>query len=475
MSTTSQARGRIDALLDENSFIEIGARVKARSTDFNLAQTDTPSDGVITGYGVIDGNLVYVYAQDASVLGGSIGEMHAKKIVRLYELAVKTGAPVIALIDSAGMRLQEGADALQAFGEIYLQQVNASGVVPQIAGIFGNCGGGLSVLSSLCDFTLMEEKNAKLFLNSPNALDGNYTEKCDTAAAAFQAEEAGSVDFVGGEAEVLAEIRHLVTLLPSNNEADDAFEECADDLNRACEGLDGAAADPALFFTMISDGGEFFETKRAYARDMVTGFIRLNGATVGAIGNRTALFDENGKETEKFDAVLSFRGAEKAADFVKFCDAFDIPVLSVTNVKGFKSCMCNEKRLPRALASLTAAFAGATVPKINVVTDKAYGSAAVIMNSQALGADLVIAWPDAEIGTMDANTAAKILCAGDAGAQADCAKAYAAKQTSVQGAAERGYVDEIVEPADTRKYIIGALEMLYTKRDDRPARKHSAV
>ncbi|MBQ3790875.1 MAG: carboxyl transferase [Lachnospiraceae bacterium] len=475
MSTTSQARGRIDALLDENSFIEIGGRVKARSTDFNLAQVETPSDGVVTGYGVIDGNLVYVYAQDAAVLGGSIGEMHAKKIVRLYDLAIKTGAPVIALIDSAGLRLQEGVDALQAFGEIYLSQVNASGVVPQIAGIFGNCGGGLSVLSSLSDFALMEKKSAKLFLNAPNALDNNYTEKCDTAGAEFQSKEAGTVDFVGEEAEVLAEIRHLVTLLPSNNEANDSIEECTDDLNRTCEGLEGAAADPALFFTMISDSGEFFEVKRDYARCMVCGFIRLNGATVGAIGNRTVLFDENGKEKEKFDGVICAKGAEKAADFVKFCDSFDIPVLTVTDVKGFKACLKGEKRLPRAIAELTAAFAGATVPKVNVITGKAYGSAAVVMNSPAIGADLTIAWPDAEIGTMDAKLAAKILCAGDQAAEARCAADYAAKQTSVTGAAERGYVDEIIEPADTRKYIIGALEMLYTKRDDRPAKKHSAV
>ncbi len=475
MSSTSQARGRIDALLDENSFIEIGARVKARSTDFNLAQTDTPSDGVVTGYGVIDGNLVYVYAQDASVLGGSIGEMHAKKIARLYDLALKTGAPVIALIDSAGLRLQEATDALNALGEIYLKQVNASGVIPQITAVFGGCGGGLSVLSALSDFTFMEEKNGKLFLNSPNALDGNYAEKCDTAAAAFQSAEAGTVDVVGDEAAVYAGIRELVSLLPSNNEADDAVEECTDDLNRSCEGIDGAAADPAVFFTMISDGSGFFETKKSYAKDMVTGFIRLKGVTGGAVGNRTSLFDDAGKEAEQFDAVLSARGAEKAADFVKFCDAFGLPVVSLTNVKGFKACMCNEKRLPRALAELTEAFGSATVPKINIVADKAYGTAAVIMNSQALGADITVAWPDAEIGTMDAKTAARILCADDAAKQAECAADYAAKQTSATGAAERGYVDEIVEPADTRKYVIGALEMLYTKRDKRPAKKHGAI
>ncbi|MCR5426770.1 MAG: carboxyl transferase, partial [Lachnospiraceae bacterium] len=320
----------------------------------------------------------------------------------------------------------------------------------------------------------MEEKKGRLFLNSPNALAGNYTEKCDTATAAFQSAEAGTVDYTGDESSVLQEIRKLVALLPSNNESDDAVGECADDLNRVIDGAEGAAADPAILLPLLSDEGAFFEVKRAYARDMVTGFIRLNGATVGAVANRTKVFDENGAEKEKFEPVISAKGAEKAADFVRFCDAFDIPVVTFTDVKGFKACMCGEKRLPRALAQLTGAFAGATVPKVNVITGRAYGSAAVVMNSGSLGADLVIAWPDAEIGTMDAQNAAKIICAGDVDGQAACAKAYAEKQTSATGAAERGYVDEIVEPADTRKYIIGALEMLYTKRDESPAKKHGA-
>ena len=474
MSSTSQARGRISALLDENSFIEIGARVRSRGTDFNQGKTGEASDGVITGYGVIDGNLVYVYAQDAAVLGGSIGEMHARKISRIYDLAMKIGAPVIGLIDSTGMRVQEATDAMNALGEIYLKQVDASGVVPQITGVFGNCGGGLSVLASLGDFTLMEEKNAHMFINTPDAVKGNYEEKCDTSSADFQKSEAGTVDFAGSEDEVLAEIRRLVSMLPSNNEADDAIEECTDDLNRVCQGLEDAAADPAAAFAMISDQGEFFETKRSYAQNMVTGFIRLNGVTTGVIGNRTKLFDEEGKEKETFEPVLTAKGAEKAADFVKFCDAFDIPVVTLTNVKGFKGCMCGEKRLPRALAGLTAAFAGATVPRINVIAGKAFGSAAVIMNSQATGADITIAWPDAEIGTMEARDAARIICA-DGGDVDQVAKSYAEDQTSAAGAAKRGYVDEIVEPADTRKYVIGALEMLYTKREYRPAKKHGAI
>ncbi|MCR4758591.1 Acetyl-CoA carboxylase, carboxyltransferase component [Butyrivibrio sp. INlla18] len=476
MSSSSQASQRINALLDENSFVEIGGLVTARSTDFNLKQEETPSDGVVTGYGVINGNLVYVYSQDASVLGGSIGEMHAKKIVRLYELAIKTGSPVIGLIDSAGLRLQEATDALNAFGEIYLKQVEASGVVPQITAIFGTCGGGLALIPSITDFTFMEEQKAKLFVNSPNVLEGNYKEKCDTSAAKWQSSETGSVDVVADEASIYAQIRELVSILPSNNEDSDSYQECSDDLNRACENLDGAAADPALVAAQISDNGLFFETKRDYAKEMVTGFIKLNGATVGLVGNRTAIFDENGKEAEKFDGRLTAHACEKAADFVNFCDAFDLPVLTLTNSTGFGSSKCDEKHVAKAAGRLVFALANATVPKVNLITEKAFGSAYVVMNSKAIGADVTISWPDAQIGTMDANLAAKIICDGkDAETVSKTAAEYAQLQNNVKSAAARGYVDEIIEPADTRKYVIGAFEMLFTKRDERPAKKHGTV
>ena len=476
MSTTSQASQRINALLDENSFVEIGALVTARATDFNLKQTDTPSDGVITGYGVINGSLVYVYSQDASVLNGTIGEMHAKKIANLYDLAMKTGAPVIGLIDSAGLRLQEATDALNGFGEIYMKQVNASGVIPQITAIFGTCGGGLAVVPTLTDFTFMEEKHAKLFVNSPNAIDGNEISRCDTSSAVFQSEEAGIVDVVAGEAEVLAQIRELVSMLPANNEDTMAYEECADDLNRVCEGLENCAGDTSIALSQLSDNGIFFETKRNYAKDMVTGFIRLNGATVGAVANRTEVYGEDGKVSDKFEAELSADGCEKAADFISFCDAFDIPVLSLTNVKGYASAKCSEKRMAKAAARLTYAFANATVPKVNVITEKAMGSAYVAMNSKAIGADITMAWPNAEIGAMDAKLAAKIICDGQGAEAIDaCAKEYAALQTSAASAAKRGYVDQIVAPEDTRKYVIGAFEMLYTKHEERPAKKHGTV
>ncbi|WWR14817.1 carboxyl transferase domain-containing protein [Lachnospiraceae bacterium JLR.KK008] len=476
MSTTSQASQRITALLDENSFVEIGARITARATDFNLKQTETPSDGVVTGYGVIDGSLVYVYSQDASVLNGSVGEMHAKKIANLYDLALKTGAPVIGLIESAGLRLQEATDALNGFGEIYKKQVMASGVIPQINAVFGVCGGGLAVASSLVDFTFMEEKKAKLFVNAPNALEGNTTQKCDSASAAFQSGETGVADVVADEATVLAKIRELVSMLPANNEDDSSYTECTDDLNRACEDLANCVGDTSIALSTISDNNVFFEIKENYAKEMVTGFIKLNGMTVGAVANRTEVYDEEGKVADKFDAVLTKKGCEKAADFVNFCDAFEIPVLSLTNVKGYEATLCSEKGIAKAAAKLTAAFAGATVPKVNVIIGKAYGSAYVTMNSKAIGADITIAWPDAEIGMMDAKLAAKIICDGQGAEAIDaCAAEYAKLQTSVESAARRGYVDEIVEAAETRKYIIGAFEMLFTKREDRPAKKHGTV
>ncbi len=341
------AMQRITKLVDENSFMEIGSLVTARNTDFNLADTDTPSDGVITGYGLIDGNLVFIYSQDASVLNGTIGEMHAKKIASVYDMAMKMGAPVIGFIDCAGMRLQESVDALDGFGRIYAKEIEASGVIPQISAVFGNCGGGLAVVPALSDFAFMEETKAKMFINSPNAIEGNRIEKCDTSAAKFQSEETGCVDYAGTEDEILAQIRELVSMLPLNNEGDVYTEECEDDLNRACASMDVMKGDARYLLSEISDGHAFFETKADYAKNMVTGFIKLNGMTVGAVANCTEIHDEEGKTAETFEAALTVKGCEKASEFIRFCDAFEIPVLSITNVTGFKACMCAEKGLAK--------------------------------------------------------------------------------------------------------------------------------
>ena len=476
MSTTSKASQRIAALLDDNSFVEIGGLVTARATDFNMKPTETPSDGCITGYGVIDGNLVYVYSQDSSVMNGSVGEMHAKKIANLYDLAMKTGAPVIGLIDSAGLRLQEATDALAAFGNIYLKQTLASGVIPQITAIFGTCGGGLGLFPTLTDFTFMEEKNAKLFVNAPNALNGNVITKCDSSSAAFQSEESGIVDVVADEATILTQIRELVGFLPANNEDNVSFEECTDDLNRVNAEIANCVGDTSIALSILADNNNFFEIKKNYAKHMVTGFIRLNGVTVGCVANRCEVCDEEGKVAEKLDAVLTKKGCEKAADFVNFCDAFGIPVLTLTNVKGYEATICSEKGIAKAAAKLTYAFANATVPKVNVIIGKAYGTAYVAMNSKAIGADITMAWPNAEIGTMDSKLAAKIMYDGQ-GADVINEKAaeYEALALSVTSAAKRGYVDQVVDAADTRKYVIGAFEMLFTKREDRPAKKHGTV
>ena len=477
MSTTSKASQRIAALLDDNSFVEIGGLVTARATDFNLKPNETPSDGCITGYGVINGNLVYVYSQDASVLNGTIGEMHAKKITNLYDLAMKTGAPVIGLIESAGLRLQEATDALAAFGEIYLKQTMASGVIPQITAVFGTCGGGLGLFPTMTDFTFMEEKNAKLFVNAPNALDGNVITKCDSSSAKFQAEESGIVDVVADEATILEKVRELVSFLPANNEDDASFlEDCTDDLNRVNPEIAGCVGDTSVALSILADDNNFFEVKSGYAKNMVTGFLRLDGVTVGAVANRSEICDEEGKVAEKLDAVLTAEGCEKAAEFVNFCDAFGIPVLTLTNVKGYEATIASEKTIAKAAAKLTYAFANATVPKVNVVIGKALGTAYVVMNSKAIGADITMAWPDAQIGAMDGKLAAKIMYDGQ-GADVINEKAaeYEALTLNVTSAAKRGYVDQIVNAADTRKYVIGAFEMLFTKSEDRPAKKHGTV
>ncbi|MDE6924449.1 MAG: carboxyl transferase [Acetatifactor sp.] len=476
MSTTSKASQRIAALLDDNSFVEIGGLVTARATDFNMKPDETPSDGCITGYGVINGNLVYVYSQDASVMNGSVGEMHAKKITNLYDLAMKTGAPVIGLIDSAGLRLQEATDALNAFGTIYMKQTLASGVIPQITAILGTCGGGLALFPTLTDFTFMEEKSAKLFVNAPNALDGNVITKCDSSSAAFQSEESGIVDVVGDETSIFTKIRELIDFLPSNNAEGSDMVECTDDLNRVNAELAGCVGDTSIALSILADNNDFYEVKTGYAKDMVTGFLKLDGVTVGAVANRSEICDEEGKVAEKMDAVLSVKGCEKAADFVSFCDAFDIPLLTLTNVKGYEATLCSEKNIAKAAAKLTYAFANATVPKVNVVIGKALGTAAIVMNSKAVGADITMAWPDAEIGTMDGRLAAKIMYDGQ-GADVINEKAaeYDAQKLGAGNAARRGYVDQIVEAADTRKYVIGAFEMLFTKSEDRPAKKHGTV
>lgn len=467
-STLSTAAKRINQLLDENSFVELGAYITARNTDFNLAEKETPADGVVTGYGTIDGNLVYIYSQDSGVLGGSMGEMHAKKIVSLYVQARRMGAPIIGLIDCAGLRLQEATDALDGFGRLYRAQTMASGVIPQIQAVFGMCGGGMAVSSALADFTFMEKSKAKLFVNSPNAIEGNSETSCDTAGADFQTTESGLADFAGNEEEVLSAVRALVTILPANNEDDMSYTECTDDLNRAVPEIAASAAAPAAVLGAVSDNNFYFELGKSYGTSMATAFIRLNGQTVGCVANA---------ETE-----MTHSGCTKAADFVNFCDAFNIPVLTLANVTGYAATKCTERHMARACAALTYAYANASVPKVTVITGSAFGTPYLTMGSKSVGADVVFAWPDAKIGMMDAEEAAKIMYADEIAKVDDKlalinekAKAYADLQSSVVSAAKHGYVDDIIEADATRKRVIAAFEMLFTKREDRPVKKHGTV
>jgi acetyl-CoA carboxylase carboxyltransferase component len=477
MSNTAQlsARERITSLLDDNSFVEVGAFVTKRSTDFNLNQKEIPNDGVITGYGLIDGNPVYIFSQDSSSLGGSIGEMHAKKITRVYDLALKVGAPVIGLVDSTGMRLQEATDALNGFGEINLKQVMASGVIPQITAVFGNCGGGLAVMAALSDFTFIEGNNARLFLQTPNSLQGNHKQRLDTSGAAFNA-KAGAVDYVGTtELEVLNKIRELISIIPSNNDEGSCIIDCSDDLNRLVPEFAQELEDTKNAIVDIADNNYFFEIKPEYAKEMLTGFIRLNGVTIGTVANRSKVLDENGKAIEQFDALLTADGCKKAAGFVRFCDAFDIPVLTLTNISGYKSDVNEEKFISKASAELTYAFANATVPKVNVVIGKAYGSAYIAMNSKHIGADYVFALPNAEIGMMDSKLATQIMYEGESSEIInEKSTEYSSLQNGVLSAAKRGYVDNIIEPDTVRKHVIYAFEMLLTKSEDRPLRKHGS-
>ncbi len=442
-SDSNQAQARINALLDDNSFVELQSLVTSRNTDFNLDAKKEPSDGVIIGHGLINGTLVFVFSQNVDVLGGTIGEMHAKKILSLYDMALKVGAPVIGFLDCGGVRLQESFDALEALGSVIARAADVKGVIPQLMCVAGNCGGGLSVLPALADFTFMID-GASLFINSPDTITGNSTDKCDTSAASFQFEEAGTVDVHGSLDEVVASIRQVISMIPND------ITEASDDLNRASEGLEAKVDDAAAVATEIADNREFIELKAGYAKEMVTGFIKLDGVTIGVVGNR----EIDG------EAYLSAAGCEKAADFVDLCDMYEIPVLSLTNVAAFKDCQCQERRLPRALAQMTQRFADASIPKLNLILKQAYGTPYILMNSKSLGADLVYAFENASVGAMEASKAAKIL--SDNGTDsAAIEKDYAKLQDSALTAAAHGHIDRLVSFADARKYIIAGFEMFF--------------
>ncbi len=470
------ARMRIASLLDDRSFVEIGASITARSTDFNFNEQRTPGDGVITGYGVINGNLVYVYSQDTTMLNGTVGEMHCKKIINIYDMALKMGAPVIGLIDCGGVRLQEGNDALHGLGELYKKQAIASGLVPQIVGVFGSCGGGLALLTSMADFTFMEEKRGRLFINSPNTITGNEESRCNTASGEFQSKQAGLIDVVGEEGYILKEMRSLITILPSNNKEFAVEDMVNDELNRSSIGASKYVGATDRLIATIADDNSFYEVKRDYAREITVGFVRINGTTVGAIANRTELYDQGGKLIETFDNVLTSRGCRKAADFVSFCDGFNIPILTLTNVRGFEATIEEEKNIAYAAGRLAYYFASSSVPKVNVIIGEAYGNAYNVMNSKAIGSDIVCAWPEAKVAPMEASSAAKVMYSNcELSVIKEKEKEYEKLQGSIEAALGRGYIDYIILPENTRRYVISCFEMLFGKRESIPPKKHGTI
>ena len=466
------ARERINMLLDANSFVEFGAFVKQRSTDFNAANFNTPADGVVTGYGTIENRLVFVYSQDNTVLGGSVGEMHAKKICSVYEQAMKMGAPVVGFLDSSGMRVQEGIDAFEAYGQIYKAMSAASGVIPQITAVMGGCMGSSSLIPALSDFVFAVDKNAKLFMVSPNTLEGADGKKGDLS---LNSEENGLVQFsFQSEEDCIKEMRKFIDFVPSNNMEDSPFFGVDDDINRADEFLNTIVSenkesplDMNVIIKALADKGDFMEIHRLYAKDVTTGFMRMNGDTVGIIANQVSL--------------LGYHGVDKIIRFVSFCDAFNLPIITLTDIAGYKANM-SQGALIKYVAKLVHAFAAATVPKINVLLRNSFGNAYVAMNSKHIGADVVFAWPTAQVSVMEPEAAVNVMYADEwkdaenaAQLKAEKLAEFEEKNSSAYTAAGHGYIDDIIEPAATRKRLIASLEMLASKREGKPSKKHASL
>jgi len=471
------ARERIRHLLDEQSFVEIGAFVQPRNTDYNMSNQSVPADGVITGYGTVDGKLVYVYSQDKTALGGAIGEMHAKKIASIYDTAIKVGAPIIGLLDSAGMRLQEGMDAFDGYGQIFIKQSLASGVIPQITAVLGYCGGSGAMIPSLSDFVFMKETGAQLFLNTESTLDGLPSTETNISGTNFHETGDGVVDIVKkDDGDILYDIRRLVRLLPSNNKEDCPIESTEDDFNRLIpyfnekieEALDGKKAIEAIL-----DRGTSFELRKGFGPDVVIALGKLGGQLVGMIAN-------NGKETK---GRLSLNGCRKITKFITFLDAFSIPVVTLVDVRGYTSTVEETHQgQTKVVTDMMGAFISATIPKVSVLTNYGVGSAYVGLNSKHIGCDIVYAWPSAKVSVMAAKPAVKIMYAEELennqmprSFMKEKIKQYEQEQMSPYNAAKHGYIDDIIEPAATRKRLIATLEMLYTKHIISPDRKHGSV
>ena len=478
------ARERIDKLFDSNTFVEIDAFVETRAIDFDMQKKKVSGDGVVTGYGNIDGRLVFVSSQDFTVIGGSLGEAHARKITKVMDMAVKMGAPFISINDSGGARIEEGIDSLCGYGEIFYRNTLASGVIPQISVIMGPCAGGAVYSPAITDFIFMVEKSSYMFITGPQvikAVTGEDVTFETLGGADVHNSKSGVAHFKSSnEDECIKDIKRLISFLPDNNLSDMPAFAVTDDLNRLTEELCDIIPDNSNkpydikdVIEKVVDNGDFFEIQKHFAQNIVIGFGRLNGSTVGILANQPKIMA----------GVLDVNSADKGARFIRFCDAFNVPIITFTDTAGYLPGIGQEySGVIRHGAKLLYAFSEATVPKINIIVRKAYGGAYIAMNSKHLGADMVFAWPSAEIAVMGPDGAANIIFRKEIAGAEDPVIArnqkieeYRDKFSNPYVAAARGYVDDVIDPATTRIRLINALEMLASKRENRPSKKHGNV
>lgn len=478
------ARERIEQLLDPGSFSELDMFVEHRCQEFGMPEQELPGEGVVTGYGTIGGRKVFIFAQDFTVMGGSLGEMHAKKICKVMDLAVKAGAPVIGINDSGGARIQEGVDALSGYGQIFYRNTIASGVVPQISVIMGPCAGGAVYSPALTDFIFMVQ-GANMFITGPQVIKtvtGEEVSADELGGATTHNTVSGVAHFMcDTEDDCFLAIRKLISYLPANNLEDppaQAVENMSEadiipELRDIVPEESNRAYDMHDVITGFADDGDFFEVHQHYARNIIVGFARLGGRPIGIIANQPQIAA----------GCLDINASDKAARFIRFCDAFNIPIVNLVDVPGFLPGVNQETGgIIRHGAKLLYAYSEATVPKITLIVRKAYGGAYLAMCSRDLGADVVYAWPGAEIAVMGPDGAANIIFRKDIAAADDpeAARAekiadYRSKFANPYAAARRGYVDDVIDPAETRRKLMDALDMLSTKRETRPPKKHGNI
>ncbi|MCT4674212.1 MAG: methylmalonyl-CoA carboxyltransferase [Prolixibacteraceae bacterium] len=480
------ARERIDYFFDEGTFRELDMFVQHRSTNFGIDKVEIPSDGVVTGHGLVNGRPVFVFSQDFTSRGGSLGEMHAAKICKVMDLAMKSGVPCVGLCDSGGARVEESVDALKGYGDIFFRNSRASGVIPQISAIMGPCAGGAVYSPAMTDFIFMVKKQSHMFITSPyviKTVTGEESTFEELGGAMVHNEKSGNAHFAcDSEEETLDQIKELLEYLPNNNMEEAPVVEMGDDPARLCPALDTIVPDDArMAYDMIAvveevvDNGEFFEVQKYYATNAVVGFARLNNRSVGIIANQPMVSA----------GCLDINASDKISRFVRTCDAYNIPLITFVDVPGYLPGVQQEwDGIIRHGAKLLWSYAEATVPKLTVVTRKDYGGSYIAMSSKHLGTDMVLAWPTAEIAVMGAKGAVEVISTyrkaianaeNQDAMRAEKIKEYEDKFNTPFEAAKRGYIDDVILPSETRVRLIDALEVLSTKSEALPPKKHGNI